>query len=184
MTLGDLKKQSYALIEELDTTDTSLTADDDLAAKMNFVINQIQNELCRIKKIPKYKEIVVDTSTKDTYELKDIDTDIYQLDIIRGIDCELKADGTIIKCKEDGKMEVEYYVYPTQITDTTLDTTTLNLSTDVLEIMPYGIAADILKSDVSNAYGNVYSQRYNELKQQLDMRYSLPSVEFTGGIEI
>ena len=33
--------------------------------------------------------------------------------------------------------------------------------------MVYGVAADILKSDVSSNYGQVYAQRYSELKQEL-----------------
>ena len=48
--------------------------------------------------------------------------------------------------------------------------------------MPYGVAGDLLKSDVSNAYGNIYSQRYEQMKQQLDSRYSLGFIEIGDGI--
>ena len=55
---------------------------------------------------------------------------------------------------------------------------------DVLEIMPYGVAADLLKSDVSSNYGQMYAKRYEELKQTLDPRYSLTMVSCEGGIDI
>jgi cell division initiation protein len=57
------------------------------------------------------------------------------------------------------------------------DTFEFELSSDVLEVLPYGVAADLLKSDVSNAYGNIYAQRYEQMKQQLDIRYNTGSIE-------
>lgn len=184
MTLGDIKKKTLALIEEIDTTQTTLTNDPDIAAKINYVANQIQNELARIKKIPAYKEIECEKGDLITFDdLVGTDgREIYQISVIHGVDHEYRANGTIAKILEDGTAEVEYFVYPTQIDESTPDTQELDLSIDALEIMPYGIAADVLKADVSNAYGNVYAQRYNELKQMLDMRYNLGSIEIEGGI--
>ena len=46
--------------------------------------------------------------------------------------------------------------------------------------MPYGIAGDLLKSDISANYGQVYSNRYEQLKQQLDPRYDEESF-YIGG---
>lgn len=184
MTLGEIKKKAYALIEEINVDSEYLTDDEDLSNKMNYVVNQIQNELSRIKKIPAYKEIDVNVETKDTYTLEDIDELIYQIDTVKGINFDYKAKGTIVKCNESGLMEVEYFKYPVQIDNETPDETELSLGIDVLEIMPYGIAGDLLKSDVSNGYGNIYSQRYNQLKQELDIRYNTGTVEIVGGVEI
>lgn len=187
MKLLEMKKKVLQLIEEISTDTTKLTDDPDIEAKINSVINQIQNELARMKKIPAYKEIEVDTSIKDTYNFNDIkgtdENEIYQLDIVRGIECELKANGTIIKCLEDGTMEVDYFKYPIAITDDTEDTYEFELSNDALEVMPYGVAADLLKSDVSNNYGQIYAQRYETMLQRLDPRYSMGSVYIEGGIE-
>ena len=58
------------------------------------------------------------------------------------------------------------------------------LSADALEIMPYGVAADLLKSDVSNNYGQIYSQRYESMLQRLDPRYSMGSIYIEGGLDI
>lgn len=182
MTLSDIKKKTFALIEELSDS-TNLTDDPDLASKMNYVVNQIQYELSRVKKIPDYSELEV--TTENLVKFNDITSkyDVYQLDIVRGVDYELKAQGTIIKPLENGIAEIEYFRYPKRIDENTPDTFEFELSDDVLEIMPYGIAGDLLKSDVSNAYGNVYSQRYEQLKQQLDIRYNTGSIEIVGGIE-
>ena len=48
--------------------------------------------------------------------------------------------------------------------------------------MPYGVASDLLKSDVSNAYGNIYGQRYEQMKQQIDIRYNTGSIEIEDGV--
>ena len=104
MTLGDIKKKSLSLIEEIDDSEKSLTKDPDIAAKLNYVINQIQNELARVKKIPDYTELEVNEG--DLIRFDDISPDyqIYQLDIARGINYEYKAHGTIIKCLEAGTL--------------------------------------------------------------------------------
>ena len=52
-----------------------------------------------------------------------------------------------------------------------------------MEIAVYGVAGDLLKSDVSSQYGAVYSARYREMLQQLDPRYNVNSVYISGGVE-
>jgi hypothetical protein len=183
MTLKEMKQKVLALIEEIDETKASLTNDPDIETKMPYVINQIQYELSRVKKIPVYVEMDVKKDNVITFADIDKDNELYQLDMIKGVEYDLKAQGTIIKVLEDGTAEIEYFKYPTRIDEKTEDTFELELSDDVLEIMPYGVAADLLKSDVSNAYGNVYAQRYEQMKNQLDIRYNTGSIEFAGGID-
>lgn len=180
MTLEELKKKVYSLIEEYDDSSEELTSDEDLANKFNSVANQVQNELARLKKIPEYT--TKDVKKGDNLLFTDLASDIYQLNIIRGINYDIIANRVLVE--EDGTAEIFYYRYPKQINDDTEDDFKLDLTTDVLEIMPYGIAADLLKSDVSQQYGAVYRQRYEELKQMLDPRYGTGMVEITGGINI
>ena len=71
-----------------------------------------------------------------------------------------------------------------RITEKTKDNYEFELSQDVLEIMPYGVAADLLKSDESAQYGTVYAARYTEMLQRLDPRYSLGEISFEGGVVI
>lgn len=182
MTLGEVKKKVLALIEELNLENESLTDDPDIEAKLNYVINQIQYELARVKKIPDYVELEVEKGELIRFSNITEDYEVYQLDIVKGIEHEYKAQGTIIKALEDGTAEIEYFRYPTRINDKTTDSYEFELSDDVLECMPYGVAADLLKSDVSNAYGNIYAQRYEQMKGQLDIRFNTGSIEFEGDI--
>jgi hypothetical protein len=48
--------------------------------------------------------------------------------------------------------------------------------------MPYGVAADLLKSDVSAEYGAIYATRYKEMLQMLDPRYQMNSITIEGGV--
>lgn len=184
MTLLEMKKQVLALIEELNPDSALLTDDPDISTKHNYVINQIMYELCRMKKIPKYAEMEVSKGDLVTFE--DIEGavgyEVYQLGTIGGVNFDLKADGTVIKVKESGTLEVNCYVYPERITDKTNNNYEFELSADVLEIMPYGVAGDLLKSDVSTEYGSIYSTRYETMLQRLDPRYNMASIYIEGGV--
>jgi hypothetical protein len=180
MTLEEMKVKVYSLIEEYSENAENLTEDEDLALKMNSVINQIQNELARFKKIEEYTTL--DGREGDVVDFKDVDKNLYQLNIVRGLNAEII--GQKIKFNETGTAEVYYYKYPTQINSDTDDSEELDLSIDALEIMPYGVAADLLKSDVSSNYGQIYAQRYQEMKNELDPRYAMGSVYIDGGIEV
>lgn len=187
MNLAEMKKKALALIEEYDPSEEQKTNDADIGAKLNDVINQIMFELARIKRIPKYVEMTVKRG--DVITLADIGkecgSEVYQLAAFCGVSFVPKANGTVLKVLEDGVAEIDVYVYPERITEKTKDTAyEFELSDDVLEIMPYGIAADLLKSDRSAEYGTIYAQRYESLKQQLDIRYQGTMISFEGGVSI
>lgn len=186
MTLLEMKKKVLGLIEELNPDSEYLTDDPDIATKINDVINQIMFELVRHKKLPGYTEIKVKEG--DILNFDDIERagkyEVYQLSVVKGIEYDLKAQGTIIKVLESGTAEIEYFKYPERITETTTDNYEFELSNDVLEIMPYGVAGDLLRSDASSGYGATYSQRYEQLKQMLDPRYAMGSIRIEGGVII
>lgn len=182
-----MKKKALALIEELNPNSELLTDDPDIATKINAVINQIMYELARIKKIPKYVEMQVSEGDLITFESieEELGYVVYQLGTVCGICYIPKASGTVLKVMEDGTAEIDCYVYPELITEKTRDNAyEFELSADVLEIMPYGIAADLLKSDVSAEYGKVYENRYEAMKQMLDPRYQTTTVTIEGGYAI
>ena len=187
MTLLELKKKVLAMIEELNPESEVLTDDPDISAKINEVINQVMFELVRIKKIPKYVEIAVESG--QLLEFADIESacgyEIYQLGTVGGVPYVPRANGTVLKFFSSGTAEIDCYVYPERITEKTKDKAyEFELSPDVLEILPYGVAADLLKSDVSAEYGNVYAQRYMELKQMLDPRYQHTTIYIEGGYNV
>lgn len=187
MTLLEMKKKVLALIEELNPYSEFLTDDPDISAKINEVTNQIMYELARMKKIPKFVELEV--SAGDVVEFADIEKEcgyeIYQIALVSGVPCSHKADGTILKFLESGTAEIDCFVYPERITEKTKDKAyEFELSPDVLEVMPYGIAGDLLKSDVSTEYGSVYATRYESMLQRLDPRYQMGSVYIDGGVSM
>lgn len=187
MTLLEMKKKVLGLIEELNPNSELLTDDPDISTKINDVTNQIMFELARMKKIPKYVELAV--AEGDVIEFADIEKEcgyeIYQIGLVAGVQFVPKADGTVLKILEDGTAEIDCFVYPERITEKTKDKAyEFELSPDVLEVMPYGIAGDLLKSDVSTEYGAIYSTRYESMLQRLDPRYSMNSIYIEGGIAI
>lgn len=187
MTLLEMKKKALGLIEELNPDHELLTDDPDISTKLNEVINQIMFELARFKKIPKYVEMDVTEGDRITFEdiEKECGYEIYQIALVAGLNYIPKANGTVLKFLEGGKAEIDVYVYPERITEKTKDKAyEFELTTDVLEIMPYGIAADLLKSDVSTEYGTIYATRYQTMLQQLDPRYHMNSIYIDGGITV
>lgn len=180
MTLEDMKIKIYSMIEEYSEEAENLTEDEDLAQKMHTIINQVQNEICRHKKLPAYKEMLVQEGQE--LEFKDIADNVYQLNQVRGVDVDTIEDRII--CNEQGLARIYYYKYPTQITIDTDDSYEFELPIDLLEIIPYGVAGDLLKSDVSSNYGTIYSARYKELLQTLDPRYNSNSVYIDGGVSV
>lgn len=184
MTLKELKEKVLGMIEELNPNSALLTDDPDIATKFNDVTNQIMYELARMKKIPKYVEMEV--TKGDMVEFADIEQEcgyeIYQIGLVSGVNFSPKANGTVLKILESGTAEIDVFVYPERITAKTKDTYQFELSADALEIMPYGIAGDLLKSDVSTEYGTIYSTRYESMLQRLDPRYQMTSIYIEGGV--
>lgn len=184
MKLNEMKKKVLALIEELNPNSEALSDDPDIVTKLEDVITQIMFELSRFKKIPDYVEMEVKEG--DLIRFEDItdmsDYEVYQINLLSGVAYELKAQGTVIKILESGTLEVDYFRYPTRITDKNRAKYEIELSQDALELMPYGVAADLLKSDISTEYGRIYAERYENMKQTLDHRYSMPSITIEGGV--
>lgn len=177
MTLKEMKKKVLSLIEEINKDSELLTDDPDILEKLNYVINQIQNEISRIKKIPGKMEKEVEKD--EEINIEELDENIYQLNVIRGVS-NLIIGNTII-FNEKGTAKIYYYKYPKQINSETKDDEYIfEQTTDVLEIMPYGIAGDLLKSDISANYGQVYSNRYEQMLQRLDPRYHIGSIYIEG----
>lgn len=187
MTLHEMKKKVLGLIEELNPESELLTDDPDISTKINDVINQVMYELARMKKIPKYIEI--DVNEGETIDFERIEEEsgsaVYQIERVEGVSFDFKAQGTVIKVRESGTMGIDFFVYPEGINENTnAKGYEFELSPDALEIMPYGVAGDLLKSDQSASYGQIYSTRYENMKNELDPRYSMPSCTVEGGVYI
>jgi hypothetical protein len=187
MTLKELKQKVLGLIEEYapDEETKRLTADDDIENKMNDVINQVMYEICRMKKLPKFIEMEVNKGDLIDFAMLETECgyEIYQIRLVSGVDYDLKADGTILKMLESGTAEIDVFVYPEAITSKTKDSYEFELTTDVLEIMPYGIAADLLATDVTGI-NKEFRERFETMLSRLDPRNHMPSISIVGGYDI
>lgn len=184
MTYLEMKKQVLSLIEEVKDIKEGTTADPDISTKLPYVTNQIMYEVCRIKKIPAYYEKEVKANDVMLFEDFESETSnkIYQIEAIEGVDADIR--GKRITFNEDGVAKIYYFKYPERINEKTTNTYEFELDDDVLEVMPYGIAADLLKSDVSTGYGQVYANRYRELLQGLDPRNIVHNAIVVGGYDV
>ena len=187
MTLLEMKQKVLGMIEEVNPDSEALTDDPDISTKFNDVTNQVMFELARMKKIPKYVEMEVSAGDLIDFEAleKECGYEVYQINTVCGVNYAPKANGTILKILESGTAEIDIFVYPERITEKTKDKAyEFELSSDALEIMPYGIAADLLKSDVSTEYGRIYAERYETMLQRLDPRYAMTTIYFEGGVSV
>lgn len=187
MNLDEFTKKVLGLIEEVNPNNENLTDDPDIATKFRETTNQVMFEMARFKKIPKYMEIPIHKGAILTFEdlEKECGYEIYQVKMVSGVGYAPKADGTVLKFIEDGTAEIEVYVYPERITETTKGKAyEFELTPDALEVMVYGVAADLLKSDVSTEYGAIYAQRFETMLARLDPRYQMTGISIEGGLMI
>lgn len=186
MTLETMKRKTLALIEELNLDNENMTDDPDIQGKFNDVTNQVQYELVRYRKLAKYLEMPVEEGQVLT--LKDISKvcgrEVFQVDCATGVGYDTRANGTVLRILESGTLEIDCFVLPEPITADTTEDYEFELPADLLEIMPYGIAADLLKSDVSAEYGKIYETRYKEMLQMIDPRSMLGGIRIDGGVRI
>ena len=181
MTLGEYKQVVYSVIEEYNENEEDLTEDEDLAAKMNSCIDIMLSEMSRFKKIDAYKTLEVNKG--DNLTLKDIADDVYQLNLIRGVDYQAIQNRVIFN--ETGTAEIYYYKYPEPVKKDTRDEIyTFELDDDALKVMAYGVAGLLKAEDIASNYGRVYTDLYREKLSQLDPRKTMPTVSFVGGVDI
>jgi hypothetical protein len=185
MTLEEMKQKVYALIEEYSEDAEDLTEDEDLAMKMNSVINSVMFEVARMKKIPaKTTMEIVFAEGEEEHEIDitDIDSNIYQVDVIKGVDSTVYGKNVVFNT--EGTAKIYYFKYPIAITEDTDDSYVFELDLDALECMVYGVAGDLLKADISQANGNIYMQRYEQMLSRLDPRTGLGGIYIDGAVEI
>ena len=203
MTLKEMKIKTFSLIEEYYPEKSNLAEDSDVLNKINGVVNQIQLDLMKYRKLNASYEVTITKEDSKTINLKDLLDDIYQLNKLvfdKDIEYEMPNDETIILLDNyEGLFTIYYYKYPTLVdvlfkdsTPETLEqdrlkedeTYKFELDLDLLEIMPYGIAKDLLKMDMISNYGKYFQEEYERLKSQIDPRRNNASVMISGGIDV
>ncbi len=197
MTLKEMKIKTFSLIEEYYPEEKGLAEDEDVLNKINGVVNQIQLDLMKYRKINASKEITISKEDEKAIDLKKELADCYQIkliDIPYDIDFEMPNDETIILPDDyEGTFIIYYYRYP-NLVKTTFDDEdesskydeefVFDLDSVLLEIMPYGIAADLLKMDMISGYGKYFYERYLEMKNGIDSRRTSGRITIEGGYDV
>lgn len=181
MTLKEFKEAVLSFIEEHDADEKKLTKDVDIADKINAVVNLKMHEIMRYKKITGKEKMEV---TEDQeIELTDIDKNCYQIRKITGV--EYEQEDKFITFLEDGTATIYYNKYPKTITsDTSDEDYKFEIDIEALEVMKIGVAADLLKTDISNRYGQIWDAEYQRLLQTLDSRKSTGTITIGEGVDV
>jgi hypothetical protein len=191
MTLGENKKIALALIEEYSATNPYLTDDEDIQSRLNLVYAPNYQEQAQNKKIIKTKILKEITgTTEEGYEEYSLPSNMYQMRKIFALDeknREVEPDYKIIGKKiyinkeSDATYILEYFVYPSVITEETSNDFVLEIDQDVQMILPYGVANDILKSDPSSDY-TAFLAEYKRKLDSLDTRREIASIVVDEGV--
>lgn len=198
MTAREMKIKVFSLIEEYYPDQTLLADDQDVQYKINGAINQIQMDLMKYKKIPakSKKSIKKDSPTLLISSIPNF----YQLNTIPNVEYEVVGDYEIkFNIEKDTDVEIYYYKLPElmdlefqasgsktaeQVSAEYDESFDLEIATELQEIMPYGIAADLLKQDMISNYGKYFYERYLEMKNMIDSRKTTSMVTITGGVDL
>ena len=192
MTLDENKKITLALIEEYSPTNKILTDDEDIATRLNLVYAPNYQELSQNKKILKTKILKeIAGNTEEGYEELSLPSNMYQFKKIVALDennVEVEAvynrlgkNKILISKESDAKYVLEYYAYPTIITEETEGDFSLEIEQDVQLILPYAVANDILKVDPSSDY-TAFLAEYKRKLESLDTRRDIPSITVEEGV--
>lgn len=197
MTLKEMKQKTFSLIEEYYPEQKGLAEDEDVLNKINGVVNQIQMDLMKYRKIDASKEIIINKEDKKIINISEVLNDCYQLKSFvfsENIEYETPNDDTLILPEDfEGKFTIYYFRYPKLVQISFNDEEeskkydeefNFDLDLILLEIMPYGIAADLLKMDMISSYGRYFYERYMEMKNNIDSRKSGGLIKIEGGIDV
>ena len=135
---------------------------------ISHIVCELVEEIVDLKTLPNYYQL------KTVRFEPSIDNEFYCGSFFETI-------GNFVKFKLNGTATFFYYKYPTIIDEDTADDFKLELDQDALNIAPTGIAGTILMTDISNQYGAVFLNNYEQMLQRLDSRGSDTLVQFKGG---
>lgn len=205
MTLKDMKIKTFSLIEEYYPEEVGLAEDEDVLNKINGVVNQIQDDLMKYRKInAKFTKNITSESSKTLLINSEIN-DCYQINkiVLNPVKEYSMIDDNTLVLPDDyvGTLDIYYFKYPEKVLlnpPTTIEVEgeeepvpydydeefTFDLDDALLEIMPYGIAADLLKMDMISNYGKYFYDRYLEMKNSIDTRKTGGMIFIDGGVDI
>lgn len=159
MKYEDMKNRVLALLAE-----SNIELPDDV--KFNRAANHIQFELARIEKVSKHVAAAV--GKEDLLKAADNGKgEVYHVGKKDGEKHVKKADGAAHKVAKEHAAEIDSAPRPKPVKPKKPNNDhTFTLGPNMLEVMPYGIAAHLLRDDTDAEL------RYDDLLQQLDPRHA------------
>ena len=166
MTLSKIKEDAVKLIDEY-SNNANLTDDEDIRLKLNNLCNLGQIELSLIKKIRRTYEFIIDEESETEYRTIELPDNFMEENRLRYFSSNNSIlnyyiQDNKLKIYKDclGSFEFEYFAKPAEITNETSDDTELEIDLVAQQVLPYYVASDILKSDVSANY-TAFEAKYN-----------------------
>lgn len=191
MTLGENKKIALALIEEYVKDNEKLTDDTDIQDRINLLYAPAYQELAQSKKIIKTRTLKdIREEPGEGYEEFTLPSSMYQLRKVVAWDkdgndvaTDFKRLGNKIYINRASNAQyiLEYYTYPTEITESTPDNFMLEIDQDAQMVLPYQVANDILKVDPSADY-TAFMAEYQRKLQALDTRRDIATISVEEGV--
>lgn len=190
MTLEENKKITLALIEEFSPNNQYLTDDEDIRDRLNLVYAPAYQELSQEKRILKTKVLKEIGEEGTGYEEYSLPSNMYQFKKITATDKDNNqvapdyytlGKKIYINKASNYQYILEYYAYPSVITQETDKDFTLEIDQDAQMILPYLVANDILKSDPSADY-TAFSREYQRKLQAWDTSRSSISITVHEGV--
>jgi len=187
MTLGENKKIVLGLIEEYSDINSKMTDDEDIALRLNLVYSTSYQELSEKKKILKTKVLkeISDEVQEAGFTEYTLPSSMYQMKNVIALDENnnmVNADYYTVGKKKifinnnsNYQYILEYYAYPTVITEKTDDDFVLEIDQDAQMVLPYMVASDILKTDPSADY-TAFLAEYRRKLQEMNTSLSAPKV--------
>ena len=116
MFLKEMKIKTFSLIEEYYPEVTGMAEDEDVLNKINGVINQIQLDLMKYRKINASEKIIVGEEDSKTINFKEEFPDLYQLKTIEFknlVEYKMPNEETIVLPDDFvGEFDIYYFKYP------------------------------------------------------------------------
>jgi predicted protein tyrosine phosphatase len=189
MTLLENIKVFLALVDEFAPNNQYFTTDEDIQEKAKLLYNPVYQELANLKTNSKTKELSYTYTGQDEYE----EVKLPNARKIKKIFCldeknrptsgdyfYISDEKVMLSKKDKTRFLCEYIPKVDQITLDTPDDYELTLSDELVAVLPYKVASDLLKTDPSADY-QAFERRANAMLQMLDTSTLGISVNITEG---
>ena len=190
MTLLENKKMFLALVDEYAPDNTELTEDDDIPVKYKNLYGVAYQRLADMKTTLKTKNYSITATTGTTgyeeYSLPEYKQlkNVYVLDEnnnkISGDYYFLGDKKIMISNSKTATYVVEYVPWLEIITEDTDDDFELEIDQDLQTVLPYIVAADLLKTDPSANYV-AFEKEYMSMMQNITTSKKGISINITEG---